>query len=302
MDRRQRAAFLSVLSNIAIILLKVSVGLAVNSISIISEAIHSAMDLVSAVIAYLSVGQANQPADLGHPYGHGKFESLSGLVEAALIAVAGIYIIWESIERLFHPKALQFVFYGVGVMAISATVNYLVYRHNIKVARETDSLALEANAAHLSADAYTSLGVFAGLVLIPLTAVEALDPIAAIFVALFILKASGRLVGRALQDLMDRRLPQDEEKAIRAIIQEHYHQFVEFHNLRTRKAGAERYIDLHLVLAKNVDLQTAHQLCSHIEEDIKSRFPRSQTIIHIEPCETACLSCEKTCPQDGLPP
>jgi len=302
MDSRQTAAFLSVLSNIAIILLKVGVGIAVNSVSIISEAIHSAMDLVSAIIAYFTVGKASQPADQSHPFGHGKFESLSGLLEAALIAVAGIYIIWESIERLLHPKALRFVSYGIGVMVISATVNYLVYRHNIRVARETDSLALEANAAHLSADVYTSLGVFAGLVLISLTGIQGLDPIAALFVTFFILKASVGLLGKALQDLMDRRLPQDEEKAIRAIIQEHYSQFIEFHNLRTRKAGGERYIDLHLVLAKTVDLPTAHQLCSHIEKDIKSRYPRSQIIIHIEPCETACLDCEKTCPQDGLPP
>jgi len=297
MNTKQRAAFLSVLSNISIVLLKIGVGLAINSISVISEGIHSVIDLVSAVIAYFSVGRSSQPADQTHQYGHGKFESLSGMVEAALIVVAGIYIIWEAIERLLYPKVLKFVPYGIAVMLISALVNILVYRHNIKIARETESIALEANAAHLSADVYTSMGVFAGLVLIYLTGIEALDSIAAIFVALFILKASVGLMDKALRDLMDWGLPQEEEKAIRTILQEHYTQFIEFHKLRTRKAGAERYIDLHLVFSKNVDLQTAHNLCSHIEEEIKNRFPRSQTIIHIEPCETACQDCKKNCSQ-----
>jgi cation diffusion facilitator family transporter len=302
MNRKQKAAFLSVLSNLAIVLLKMGVGLAINSISVISEGIHSLMDLVSAFIAYFTVGRSGEPADQTHPYGHGKFESLSGMVEAALIGVAGIYIIWEAMERLFFPKALNFVPYGIAVMFISALVNILVYRHNIKIARETESIALEANAAHLSTDVYTSMGVFAGLVLISLTGIEALDSIAAICVALFILKASVGLTGKTLRDLMDWGLPQEEEKAIRTILQDHYTQFIEFHKLRTRKAGAERYIDLHLVFSRTVDLQTAHNLCSHIEEEIRNRFPRSQTIIHIEPCETACQECKKTCPQNGLPP
>jgi cation diffusion facilitator family transporter len=288
MNRKQRAAFLSIVSNIAIILLKAGVGLAINSISVITEAIHSALDLVSALIAYFTVGRSSQPADQTHAYGHGKFESLSGMVEAALIAAAGVYIIWEAMERLIDPKALQFIPYGIAVMFISALVNFLVFRHNIKIARETESIALEANAAHLSADVYTSLGVFAGLILIFLTGVVALDSIAAFVVALFILKASVDLMKRALWDLTDGRLPQEEEKAIRSILQDHYTQFIGFHKLRTRKAGSERYIELHLVLAKNVDLETAHNLCSHIEEEIKTRFPRSQTIIHIEPGEIAC--------------
>jgi cation diffusion facilitator family transporter len=302
MNRKQKAAFLSVLSNLGIVLLKIVVGLAINSISVISEGVHSAMDLVSAFIAYFTVGRSGEPADQTHPYGHGKFESLSGMVEAALIAVAGIYIIWEAAERLLYPKALKFVPYGIAVMFISALVNILVYRHNIKIARETESIALEANAAHLSTDVYTSMGVFAGLVLISLTGVEALDSIAAISVALFILKASWGLMDKALRDLMDWGLPQEEEKAIRTILQDHYTQFIEFHKLRTRKAGAERYIDLHLVFSRTIDLQKAHNLCSHIEEEIRNRFPRSQTIIHIEPCETTCQDCKKTCPQNGSPP
>ncbi len=300
MNKKQQAAFLSVLSNIGIIILKGLVGLATNSISILSEAIHSVMDLISALIAYFTVGKSSQPADRTHPYGHGKFENLSGAVEAVLIGAAGIYIIQESVERLITPKALLFVPYGIGVMFLSALVNLLVYRHNIKVAREAESIALEANAAHLSADVYTSLGVLGGLGLISLTGIQALDPIAAIFVALFILKTAIQLTVKALRDLTDWGLPEEEEKAIRRILQDHYTQFVEFHELRTRRSGAERYIDLHLVLARNVDLQTAHDLCDHLEEEIKNRFPRSHTIIHIEPEELQTPIVGKNAPRDEV--
>ena len=301
MNNKQKAAFLSILSNIAIIVLKITVGLIINSISVISEAIHSAMDLVSALIAYLTVSKSSQPADQSHPYGHGKFENLSGFLEAALIAVAAIYILWTSVERLLHPQELQFVPYGIGVMLISALVNFFMYRHNIKVAKETESIALEANAAHLSADVYTSLGVLAGLILIALTGIRALDPLAAMAVAAFILRASVGLMRKALRDLTDRGLPEEEEKEIRSILKNHYSHFVEFHKLRTRKSGSERYIDLHLVLARNVDLQAAHDLCNHLEVEINHRFPGSETIIHIEPCENACQICNNSCPPNGPP-
>ncbi len=283
MDAKQRAALLSVVSNIGIVVLKIVVGLATNSISILSEAIHSAMDLVSSLIAYFTVGKSSQPADHSHPYGHGKFENLSGTIEAALIGAAGIYIIQESIERLITPKPLEYIGYGIAIMAVSALVNLFVYRHNIKVARATDSIALEANAAHLSADVYTSVGVLGGLALIYTTGIQALDSIAALFVAVFILKTAVQLTWKALRDLTDWGLPEEEKRAIHSILQDHYTQFVEYHKLRTRKSGAERYIDLHLVLARNMDLQTAHDLCDHLEEEINRRFPRSHTIIHIEP-------------------
>jgi len=299
MNQKQKAAFLSIISNSSIIILKIIVGLAINSISVISEAIHSAMDLMSSFIAYFTVGKSSQPADQTHPYGHGKFESLSGTVEAALIGVAGMYIIWESVERLLSPKPLQNVSYGIIVMLISASVNFFVYRHNIRIARKTDSIALEANAAHLITDIYTSLGVFAGLILLFFTRIRALDSVAAIFVALFILYASIRLMKKGLHDLMDQGLPEEEERVIRAILKDHFQQFVEFHKLRTRKAGSERYIDLHLVLAKDIDLKQAHDLCTHLEEEIKSRISNSQTIIHMEPCEKPCKGCEKVCPANG---
>ncbi len=285
MNRKERAALLSISSNASIMVLKVIAGLMINSISVLSEAVHSAMDLLSALIAFFTVGKASQPADQSHPFGHGKFENLSGTVEAALIGVAGIYIIQESVHRLLVPRALQSVAYGTWVMLFSALANFLVYRHNIRVARETESIALEANAAHLTADIYTSLGVLAGLVLISLTRIQAFDPIVAICVALYILKASFGLMRKALRDLTDRGLPEEEERAIRGILQAHYPQFVEFHKLRTRKAGSDRYIELHLVFDQTIGLQTAHNLCDHLEEEIKTRFPKSQILIHIEPEE-----------------
>ncbi len=298
MNLKQRAAFLSVLSNSGLLLLKIAVGLLINSISVISEAIHSAMDLVSSLIAFFAVGKSSQPADPAHPYGHGKLESLSGIIEAGLIALVGGFIIWESIDRLLDPKGLRMVSLGMGVMGISALVNLLVYRHNLRVARATGSMALEANAAHLKVDALTSLGVALGLALILLTHFEALDPLGAIGVACYVLKAGFELIRKAFRDLMDRKLPEEEERAILTILRDHHPQFVEFHKLRTRRSGPERYIDLHLVFDKTIGLRKAHDLCSHIEEEIKVQLPRSHIIIHIEPCEITCQGCPKTCTQN----
>jgi len=302
MNEKQRAASLTILSNSAIVLLKVVVGLMTHSISILSEAVHSGMDLISSVITVITVTKSSQPADHSHQYGHGKFESISGTVEAGLVAMAAIYIIWEAGERLFSPRPLQSLPYGMLVMAISAIGNFFVYQHNMKVVKRTESIALEANAYHLIADFYTSLGVLGGLVLITITRVNVLDSLVAIVIALFILQASFTLMKKALRDLTDRVLPEEEEQSIRKIIQDHYSQFVEFHKLRTRKAGSERYIDLHLVMSKGTELETAHHLAHHIEEDIRARFPHSQTIIHLEPCGRVCQECGKECPPEGFPP
>lgn len=302
MNQKQRAAGMTVISNSALVILKVVMGLITHSISILSEAVHSGMDLLSGLITLITVTKSSQPADRSHQYGHGKFESISGMVEAGLVVVAAIYIIWEAGERFLHPRPLQSLHYGMLVMAISSVGNFFVYRHNIKVAKRTESIALEANAYHLIADFYTSLGVLGGLVLIALTQVQALDSLVAIVVALFILKASVNLMGKAFRDLTDRVLPEDEERSIRKIILDHYSQFVEFHKLRTRKSGSERYIDLHLVVAKDTELEAAHNLTHHIAEDLRNRFPSSQTIIHLEPCDRDCQECREKCAQEGSPP
>ncbi|MBC7294455.1 MAG: cation transporter, partial [Thermoleophilia bacterium] len=185
------AAVLSVLSNSLLILLKVAVGLLTGSVAVLSEAIHSAVDLVAALIALFAVRKSGQAADERHPYGHGKFENISGTIEALLIFLAAAWIIYEAVRKLISPRAVDMPVWGVGVMLVSAIVNIVVSGRLLKVGRETESVALQADAWHLRTDVYTSAGVMVGLLAIWLGSVFApdvdlrwVDPAVAIVVAL----------------------------------------------------------------------------------------------------------------------
>ena len=294
---RTGAAGLSILSNSLLILLKVVVGLLSGSIAIMAEAIHSGIDLVAAAIAYFSLRIAGKPADWEHPYGHGKIDNVSGTVESALIFVAAIFIAYGAIGRLLKGAEVQYLTLGIVVMGVSTVANIIVSRYLLRIARETDSLALEADARHLTADVYTSLGVFVGLIVVQVTGINILDPIIALVVLLFIFRTAYDVLKRSFGGLVDVRLPKEEEDLVSAAIIEHGKELVGFHELRTRKAGRERHIDLHLVLARNINIEQAHHLADHLENDIKSKLPHSVVNIHIEPCEVGCERCSiASCP------
>lgn len=279
------AALISVFSNTLLVVLKIGVGIFTGSVAIISEGIHSGMDLLAALIAFISVSISGQPADGSHPYGHGKVENVSGTIEAALILAAGFYIIYESVHELQHGGEVINLGFGLAVMAVSVIVNIIVSRNLFIVAKEHDSPALEADAHHLSTDVYTSLGVFAGLLIVSLTGMHWLDPVVAIIVACMIIYIGAKVLAASFRDLLDQRLPEEEERIIREVLEdyEHLSEFVSYHRLRTRKAGAQRYIDLHLVVPAEKSVAEAHEFCDHIESDLKSRIKNANITIHIEP-------------------
>ncbi|TLN13757.1 cation transporter, partial [bacterium] len=202
-----RAARISILSNSLLVGIKLTVGILMGSVAVLSEAVHSGIDLFASMVACYAVGKAGKPADERHPYGHGKWENVSGVVEAVLILLAALYIIYEAVIRLRHGATVEHLGLGTAVMALSAVVNWFVSRYLFRVAKKTDSIALEADAWHLRADVYTSAGVLAGLGLIALTGLKLLDSIAAIAVAMLILKTSIDLTRNAVADLFDVRLP-----------------------------------------------------------------------------------------------
>lgn len=291
-------ARLSILSNLTLVVLKLAVGILIGSVSVISEAIHSGIDLVAAIIAYFSVRQSSRPPDAEHTFGHGKVENVSGTVEAILIFIAAGLIIWEAYGKLLHGVEIEDVSLGIAVMLVSVAVNYFVSGMLLKTARRTDSIALEADGLHLRTDVLTSLGILGGLVAIKLTGIAILDPVLAILVALFILKAALDLTVKSVKDLLDIRLPDAEVDEIRRIISDHSGSYVEFHGLRTRKSGSDRFVDLHLVVHRKLDVEEAHRLSDRIEADMRGRFPRISVIIHIEPCnETGahCTVCDGEC-------
>ena len=296
--RKQRVARLSVASNTLLVLLKLAVGFAIGSVAIIAEAVHSAIDLAAAVIAYFAVRASAQPPDTEHEFGHGSYEDLSGLIEGALILVAAVLIVYEAAGKLlsggepFEPVQLAI---GVAVMAVSAGVNWVVSARLMRVAKETESIALESDAWHLRTDVYTSVGVFAGLVALLLTGIVALDALIAVAVAFVILKAAYDLMRRASGNLVDHRLPDDEEETIRRIIDSHGDNIAEFHGLRTRRSGPDRFVDLHLCVAHALTVEESHALADRLETEIEAALPRCSATIHVEPCSGSCDVCGTFC-------
>jgi len=293
--RKVHIALLSVFSNIVLLTTKVAVGLAIGSVAIVSEGIHSGMDLLAALIALFSVKKSSQPADRVHPFGHGKVENISGTIEAVLIFLAAGWIIYEAIRKLIYPTPVEALGWGIAVMLFSTLVNIVVSQLLFKVAKETDSVALLADAWHLRTDVYTSAGVMISLILIWMG--EAvfegihfhwLDPVAAIAVALIIIKAAYNLTLRSARDLMDARLPEEEESWIHELIRSHGTDIHGFHDLRTRKAGGSRFVEFHIKVDPEMTVEDSHRITDEIAEAIENQFPATSVTIHTEPCDGKC--------------
>jgi cation diffusion facilitator family transporter len=281
MNKKVKVARLSIFSNTFLIIIKIIAGILSGSVSIISEAIHSSMDLIAALIAFFSVKVSDNPPDSRHPYGHGKIENISGVIEAVLIFVAAGWIIFEAVKKLTGgPIELGAVGLGSAVMVIAGLINAYVSMRLYKVARETGSVALEADALHLKTDVYTSLGVAAGLGLIMLTGQKWLDPLIAILVAMFIIFESFNLLSRAFSPLLDTAWRQVEIKDLENALGQ---MNVQYHELRTRIAGNYRFLDLHIEIPENVSVGDAHRYCDKIESELKNNFENLNITIHVEP-------------------
>jgi cation diffusion facilitator family transporter len=289
MTSKVSVARLSVLSNSLLIVIKITVGILSGSVSILSEAIHSFMDLLASVISFFSVKISDTPADERHPYGHGKFENISGVTEAILIFIASGWIIFEAVRRIFHPYIIDNIGLGVVVMAISAMVNFFVSRMIYKEAKSTDSIALKADALHLKLDVYTSLGVATGLFLMLILGyfiksllIQYIDPVIAVLVALLILRESFILFRKAYAPLLDESLSEQEVNHIVDLITGFCSETINYHGLRTRKAGNYRYVDFHLNVPSAMSVKEAHDLCDTIEEAIKKILDHTEVTIHVE--------------------
>lgn len=278
-----KIAFLSVLSNSTVVILKIIVGLFTGSVAIISEAIHSLLDLLASFIAFLSVRISSKPADKEHPYGHGKVENISGTIETLLIFVAGIWIIYECIHKIIAPTPIKLPVLGILVMLFGALINFFVSRIVYRTAKNTNSVAMKSNALHLLTDVYTSLGVALSLLIVHLTGWYILDPIIGILLASYIMMEAFKLMKETFPPLMDARLSMEEEEQIIQIIESFKDEYIEYHDFRTRRSGAEEYIDFHLVVASNESIETVHNLCDRIEEKINTHFHQANILIHLEP-------------------
>jgi cation diffusion facilitator family transporter len=281
---KQRTAALSIVSNSGLILLKVIAGSVTGSVAILTEAVHSSIDLIASIVAFVSVRKAGEPADESHRYGHEKFENLAAAIEGILILVGSAAIAFEAIRRLLGHGQIHYVGFGIAVIAFSCVVNVVVSTVIARNARLTESAALEGDAAHLRTDALTSAAVLVALALVKLTGAQWLDPVVALGVAAAIVITGLRLLTRSSQVLVDQALPADEVDAIRSAIEAFGPRgVVGYHELRTRRAGARRYVDLHVQFRTGTSLESAHRTAHALQDVIAARLQRADVLIHLEP-------------------
>ncbi len=280
-----RAARLSIYSNTSLILMKIAAGLFSGSVSIISEAIHSGLDLVASFIAFFAVRIADKPADKDHPFGHGKYENVSGVIEALLIFAAAVWIVYEAISKLMHGEHFieqKGLYWGIGVMFISGLVNLFVSKYLYRIARKTDSVALEADALHLKTDVYTSWGVSLGLALIYFTGYFWMDPLIAIMVALFIFVEAYQMLKKAFNPLLDSSIDDKDIEKIEKAINENILDNYRYYDLKTRKSGHVNYIQFILSTKGETPLRDACKERNILRDKIREAIPYSEVIVVLE--------------------
>jgi cation diffusion facilitator family transporter len=281
---KRGAAGLSIASNTILIAIKLAAGALTGSIAIITEAVHSLIDLVASVIAYFSIRAADEPADAEHPYGHEKVENLAAAIEGMLILVGAGVIVYEATHQLVVGSSVERLGIGIAVMGISVLVNLGVSTVLSRQAKATESQALEGDASHLRTDAMTSAGVLFGLFLVEITGDAAFDPITALVVAVAIVWAGFRILRRSTAVLVDEALPDAEMDRIEAAIAAaRTPEVAGYHKLRARRAGVRRHIDLHVQYRTGTSLERAHELAHLMRDSIESEIPQAEVLIHAEP-------------------
>lgn len=278
------AARLSIVSNSFLIVLKIAAGAITGSVAIVTEAVHSSIDLIASVVAYVSLRKADEPADESHMYGHAKIENVAAAIEGMLILIGAGVIVFEAVRRLATSAGIDHLGVGIAVIGFSTVVNLAVSSYLYGQARAHDSPALEGDAAHLRADAWTSLAVLVGLVLIEVTGVVQLDAIVALLVASAIVYAGIRILSRSSRVLVDEALPAEELDVVRdSIAANGAPELSGYHKLRGRRAGSARYIDLHLQFVPGTSLERAHSIAHEVQGDVRRRLPGAEVLVHIEP-------------------
>ena len=295
-DRKKIVAGLSIISNVVLSVLKIITGILSGSLSIISEAIHSLSDFLASVLTFFSVMKSSKPADSDHPYGHGKYEDMSGFIEGILIVFASLFIIYEASKKIIFGINMDTEnLLGMAVMLIAVILNIIVSTLLFKVAKETNSISLYADGEHLRTDVYSSLGVLLGLMLINITGYSILDPIIAILVAVVIFRAGYSISKKAVSNLLDHSLPDENIDKIKQIIQS-YSEIVTLKSgsIKARQVGPTKDIDMILQFPKNTSICECHEICDEIERQIEKMYPNCSISIHAEP---ACYkrNCQKSC-------
>jgi len=293
---KEGAARLSILVISLLIAGEATASIITGSIGIRADAIHSVIDLFGAIVGYIGIRIAARPPDERHAFGHGKVENIAGVAIGGIIFFAAGIIAYQAVQRIITGEDLELITVGIYVTAAAVVINAAISWHVFKVARLTDSVALRATARDMFADALSSIAILIGLVLVWLTGLEVLDPIVALLMSAVIARTAFHTLKESLGGLVDTRLPEVEEETIKSCVIEYCDRVVSFHKLRTRQAGSQRHIDLHLIMPREASVDEAHEVCDLLETNIEKRLQCIDVTIHIEPCtDEDCSFCSVSC-------
>ena len=285
--KKRRTAALSIFVTGTLTLLKLAVGILTHSLAVISEALHSLLDVIAASIAYFSIRKSGEPADGVHHYGHSKFEPFGAFIEGLLIFIPYVFVLIYAIRTLTTATVKEeYLIWAIVLMAVSIAANFATSNRLFKVAAETHSIALKGDALHLFSDGVTSAAILVALVLIKVTGLHILDPIFAILVSVYIIYVSIQLLHKAGSQLLD-AAPKEESEIlarIREMLREFPEDVVGLHDFRIRGHKPSYFLDFHLVACRHLTLQQGHDLCDELEDKIGNEYPGSDITIHLEPC------------------
>lgn len=294
-----RFAWLSIAAALTTIGLKAAAYLLTGSVGLLSDAVESLVNLVGALMALGMLTIAAQPADEDHAYGHGKAEYFSSGVEGALIVIAAISIAIAAVQRFLHPRPLEQLGLGIAVSVAASLVNFGTALVLLRAAKKHTSITLKANAQHLLTDVWTSAGVLLGVGAVAATGWQRLDPAVALIVAGNIVWAGVRIVRDSVAGLMDKALPAEEQQLVRDILEKRKQDGIQYHDLRTRQAGACRFVSLHVLVPGTWTVHRGHELVERIEEDICKALPNAEVITHLESLEDPASWTDATQKQGG---
>jgi cation diffusion facilitator family transporter len=279
---KNQSATAAIIGGFVVFCLKLAAFFISGSVALLSDALESIVNIIASFMMFISIRISGSPADMDHPYGHEKVENISAFIEGALVLVAGLLIAYTAIGRLFNPVELGSIDIALGVSILATVTNAGLSLYLARSAKTHGSMALEGDAKHLLSDVLSSIGVVIGLFIASLTGWTILDPLLALVMACIVFKMGTELVLKAGNGLLD-QAADEEQKKIQGLLDAHHPQFIDYHNVKTRKSGNKVFAELHLTVDPNLTVQKAHDLTKHLEEELHQEMPEVSMTIHVEP-------------------
>jgi ferrous-iron efflux pump FieF len=294
-DVKQKASAFAVISALVLALAKFSAGLLSGSMAVVASGLDSLLDVFMSAMNLYAIRKAAEPADEGHPYGHGKAESIAGTLQAVVIISTGGFIIYKAIAEFLEKAPINYSGLDLAVMGLSLVFSFVISTVLRRVGQRTDSNALKADALHYTSDLYSNSAAIAAIIVAYLTGILVFDSGFAVATGIIIIVSAIRIMKEGISGLMDASVPEAVEREIQRIIEEMPFPYAGYHKLRTRLSGSRKYIDFHLLACRKLRIDEAHSLADEIEKRITEKVNPADTVIHVEPCEHTCDLNEATC-------